>query len=91
MCPKTVVERWASFVKNLSQDKYGHTPDIRISGTNTSPFGLLIFPTFGQSMDEGKQLKWKDEFDCCYCMRGLIRGARMISYLLLIKAFYRTR
>jgi hypothetical protein len=32
MCAKTVVERWASFVKNLAQDKYGHTPDIKISG-----------------------------------------------------------
>ena len=38
MCPKTVVERWASFVKNLAQDKYGHTPDIKISGTELNIF-----------------------------------------------------
>lgn len=44
MCPKSLVEKWATFVKNLAQDKYGHTPDIRISGHVSTRFPYIEMP-----------------------------------------------
>ena len=41
---KSVVERWATFVQTLAEDKYGHTPDIRISGHINAKFPYIEMP-----------------------------------------------
>ena len=38
---KPVIEHWASFVQQLAEDKYGHAPEIRISGHINSKFPYI--------------------------------------------------
>lgn len=41
---KPVIEHWASFVQQLAEDKYGHAPEIRISGHVNSKFPYIEMP-----------------------------------------------
>ena len=38
---KPVIERWATFVLQLAEDRYGHAPEIRISGHVNSKFPYI--------------------------------------------------
>jgi len=41
---KNVVDRWATFVQQITEDKYGHSPEIRISGHVTAKFPYIELP-----------------------------------------------
>ena len=41
---KHIVDRWAAFVQQITQDKYGHAPEIRISGHVNSKFPYIEMP-----------------------------------------------
>ena len=41
---KKVIEKWATFAQNLAEDRYGHSPDIRISGHVNSHFPYIEMP-----------------------------------------------
>ena len=41
---KQVIERWAGFVQQLTEDKYGHAPEIRISGHVNAKFPYMEMP-----------------------------------------------
>ena len=41
---KKVIERWATVAQNLAEDRYGHSPDIRISGHVNSLFPYIEMP-----------------------------------------------
>ena len=41
---KHVVDRWAAFVQQITQDKYGYAPEIRISGHVNSKFPYIEMP-----------------------------------------------
>jgi len=44
MSLKKVIEKWATFAQNISEDRYGHSPDIRISGHVNSHFPYIEMP-----------------------------------------------
>lgn len=41
---KEVIQRWANFVQELCEDKYGHSPAIRISGHVNARFPYIEMP-----------------------------------------------
>ena len=41
---KRVVERWATFVQQITEDEYGQSPEIRISGHVTAKFPYIEMP-----------------------------------------------
>ena len=41
---KKVIEKWATFAQNIAEDRYGHSPDIRISGHVNSHFPYIEMP-----------------------------------------------
>ena len=41
---KHIVDRWAAFVQQITQDKYGYAPEIRISGHVNSKFPYIEMP-----------------------------------------------
>ena len=41
---KKVLDQWASFVQQITEDKYGHTPEIRISGHVNAKFPYIELP-----------------------------------------------
>ena len=41
---KKVIDRWATFVQQITEDKYGHTPEIRISGHLNAKFPYIEMP-----------------------------------------------
>jgi [3-methyl-2-oxobutanoate dehydrogenase (acetyl-transferring)] kinase len=41
---KKVVDRWATFVQQITEDKYGHAPEIRISGHVGAKFPYIEMP-----------------------------------------------
>jgi len=44
MSLKQVVDRWASFVQQITEDNYGHSPEIRISGHVNAKFPYIEMP-----------------------------------------------
>ena len=44
MSLKAVIQRWASFVQDLSERKYGLAPEIKISGHVLSKFPYMELP-----------------------------------------------
>jgi len=44
MSLKQVVDRWAAFVQQITEDKYGHCPEIRISGHVNAKFPYIEMP-----------------------------------------------
>lgn len=44
MSLKKVIEKWAAFAQQLAVEKYGHTPDIRISGHVNATFPYIEMP-----------------------------------------------
>ena len=41
---KRVIEKWASFAQQLAIQRYGHAPDIRISGHINATFPYIEMP-----------------------------------------------
>ena len=41
---KQVVDRWAAFVQQITEDRYGHCPEIRISGHVNAKFPYIEMP-----------------------------------------------
>lgn len=41
---KAIVEKWSTFVQQITEDKYGHAPEIRISGHVGSRFPYIEMP-----------------------------------------------
>lgn len=41
---RNVIDRWATFVQQIAEDKYGHSPEIRISGHVNAKFPYIEMP-----------------------------------------------
>ena len=41
---KQMLDRWSAFVQQITEDKYGHSPEIRISGHVSAKFPYIEMP-----------------------------------------------